>query len=113
MKQPKTSSASECKNSINLTKRVKNGQMIKQGVSENEFVKMVKTGSIEQLQSLQQENIKLKEALADMAKRIREMVNANVTEPIKKSNPVFYTELRQILDPEHCDMERNGFVTFL
>jgi hypothetical protein len=37
----------ETKNGINLTNRVKNGQLIKQGVSENEFVKMVKAGSVE------------------------------------------------------------------
>ena len=65
------------------------------------------------MQSLQSENLKLKEALADVIKRVREMVTNNVIEPIKKSNPLMYTEIKQLLDPHHKELEANGFVTFL
>jgi hypothetical protein len=53
------------------------------------------------LKSLQSENLRLKEALADVIKRVREIVNINVIEPIKKSNPVLYTEIKQLVDPHH------------
>jgi hypothetical protein len=35
------------RNNLSTSKNVKNGKMIKQGVSEDEFVKMVKSGTVE------------------------------------------------------------------
>jgi hypothetical protein len=40
-------SIQEFKNSLTLTKRVKNGDSIKRGVPETEFVKMIRTGNLE------------------------------------------------------------------
>ena len=62
---------------------------------------------------LQDENQRLKEALSIMIKRIKEMTTKTVLEPISKSNPAIYTELKQCLDSSHRDLERRGFVTFL
>ena len=99
MKQTKQSV--DFKNGINLTKKVKSGQLIKHGVSENEFVKMVKAGSVEQLKVLSDENQRLKETIAQMISRIREITFTNILEPIQKANPVLYTDIRQLIDPLH------------
>ena len=46
----------EVKNGITVTKKVKNGELIKKSVGEGDFLKMVKTGSVDQLRALQSEN---------------------------------------------------------
>jgi hypothetical protein len=74
---------------------------------------MIKAGALEQLQQIQEENTKLKEQLATVCKRIKDIAHTNLLDPISKSNPMLYTELQQFLDPLHRGIERNGFVTFL
>lgn len=104
----------EVKNGITLTKKVKNGELVKKTVaSEGEFLKMVKTGSVEQLKALQTENLKLKDTLAQVVKKVKELAYRNILEPISKASPELYTELKQLIDPSKSELEKAGFVTHL
>lgn len=70
-----------------MTKKVKNGENLKKIVPEAEFVKMIKSGSVDQLRALQAENLKLKEALVNVVKRIKDLSTKQVIDPLSKASP--------------------------